>query len=97
MAGLWSVWRSSAGEKVPTCTIITTEANELVAPLHDRMPVILPESSWPGWLGETPATNDELKAMLRPLPPHRLQVWPVDRRIGNVKNEGADLAVPTTL
>jgi putative SOS response-associated peptidase YedK len=41
MAGLWSVWRSPAGEKIPTCTIITTDANKAIAPLHDRMPVVL--------------------------------------------------------
>jgi putative SOS response-associated peptidase YedK len=92
MAGLWSVWRSPTGEKIPTCTIITTDANELVAPLHDRMPVILQEKDWPAWLGEVQASNDDLKGMLRPAPPDQLQVWPVDRRVGNVKNEGAELA-----
>jgi putative SOS response-associated peptidase YedK len=94
MAGLWSVWRSAAGEKIPTCTIITTEANELVAPLHDRMPVILAEQNWPPWLGEQTATDDELKTMLKPAPADQLKMWPVDRRIGNVKNEGSDLVVP---
>jgi putative SOS response-associated peptidase YedK len=47
MAGPWSVWRSPAGEKIPTCTILTTDANEAIAPLHDRMPVTLPETTWP--------------------------------------------------
>jgi putative SOS response-associated peptidase YedK len=97
MAGLWSTWWSPAGEKVPTCTIITTDANEAVAQLHDRMPVILPDETWPAWLGETPATADELRAMLKPLPDGMLDIWPVDKRVGNVKNEGADLAVPITL
>ena len=94
MAGLWSVWRSPAGEKIPTCTVITTDANEPIAPLHDRMPVILPEHAWPGWLGETQATGDELRGMLKPLAPEQLQIWAVDKRVGNVKNDGADLAVP---
>jgi putative SOS response-associated peptidase YedK len=97
MAGLWSVWWSPAGEKVPTCTIITTDANELVATLHDRMPVILPEPTWPAWLGEKPATDDELKAMMRPAPPDQLQMWAVDKRVGNVKSDGADLVIPITL
>jgi len=97
MAGLWSTWWSPAGEKVPTCTIITTDANEAVAQLHDRMPVILPDETWPAWLGATPATADELRAMLKPLPDGMLDIWPVDKRVGNVKNEGADLAVPITL
>jgi putative SOS response-associated peptidase YedK len=97
MAGLWSVWRSPASEKIPTCTIITTDANEGVAPLHDRMPVILEERHWPAWLGETPASDDDLHAMLKPLPPDQMEVWPVNRRVGNVKNEGPHLAIPITL
>ena len=97
MAGLWSVWRSPAGEKIPTCTIITTDANEAVAPIHDRMPVILPEASWPAWLGEREATAEELRAMLTPLPAAQLQIWPVDKRVGNVKNDGQELAQPVTI
>ena len=94
MAGLWSVWRSPAGEKVPTCTIITTDANEVIAPLYDRMPVILAEATWAAWLGEIQADPDELQAMLTPSPPEQLQMWPVDKLVGNVKNEGAELVVP---
>jgi putative SOS response-associated peptidase YedK len=94
MAGLWSAWRSPTGEKVPTCTVITTEANERIAPIHDRMPVILPERHWPAWLGEVPATNEELRALLAPLPPDEMDMWPVDRRVGNVKNDCAELAMP---
>jgi putative SOS response-associated peptidase YedK len=97
MAGLWSVWWSPAGEKIPTCTIITTGANELVAPLHDRMPVILPEENWPAWLGETEARDADLKALLKPLPDDQLQMWPVDKRVGNVKNDSAELTTPITL
>jgi putative SOS response-associated peptidase YedK len=97
MAGLWSAWWAPTGEKVPTCTVITTEANERIAPIHDRMPVILPERHWPAWLGEVPASAEELRTMLAPLPPDELDMWPVDRRVGNVKNEGADLAVPLIL
>jgi putative SOS response-associated peptidase YedK len=58
------------------------------------MPVILPAATWSGWLGETEATADDLRSMLKPLPPEQLQIWPVDKRVGNVKNEGAELALP---
>jgi putative SOS response-associated peptidase YedK len=97
MAGLWSAGRSPTGEKVPTCTVITTEANERIASIHDRMPVILPERHWPAWLGEVSATPEELRAMLVPLPSEEIEMWPVDRRVGNVNNEGADLALPVPL
>jgi putative SOS response-associated peptidase YedK len=50
-AGLWEEWKSPAGV-IKTCTIITTESNTLIAPLHDRMPVILAEEDWPAWLAK---------------------------------------------
>lgn len=94
MAGLWEEWRGSR-----SCTIITTEANGLIGAIHDRMPVILSDEQWPAWLGETPSTSAELLAMLKPFPSERLAMWPVDKRVGNVKNEGPDLAdrVPEAL
>lgn len=91
MAGLWESWKSPEGEWLRSCTIITTDANELMMRVHDRMPVILGFEDWPAWLGETPATLAELKAMLRPFPAERLIMWPVDRKVGNVKNEGPEL------
>jgi putative SOS response-associated peptidase YedK len=97
MAGLWSVWRSQAGEKVPTCTIITTDANEAITPIHDRMPVILPEGTWPAWLGEQETATDELHALLKPISPEALQLWPVDKGVGNVKNDAVELARPILL
>jgi putative SOS response-associated peptidase YedK len=63
--------------------MITTEANELIAPLHDRMPVILAKEDWPAWLGEVPATDIELKALLKPFPADRMKLWPVSRDVGN--------------
>ena len=69
MAGLWSRWKSPAsGEEILSCTILTCSPNNAMGELHDRMPVILAEADWPKWLGETPATEDELLAMLRPCP-----------------------------
>jgi putative SOS response-associated peptidase YedK len=71
MAGLWDEWKSPVGETIRSCTVITCAANEVIGELHDRMPVILAEKDWPKWLGEEPATPDELKALLFP-PPLRL-------------------------
>ena len=64
MAGLWSTLEGSeAGGEVPSCTILTCAPNDVMADLHDRMPVILAESDWPKWLGETQASEEELLAL----------------------------------
>jgi putative SOS response-associated peptidase YedK len=95
MAGLWAKWRDpKSGDEIQSCTILTTRSNEVMAQLHDRMPVILDKADWPKWLGEEPATDEELLAILRPSPDQVLRVWPVDKKVGNVRNRGAELALP---
>jgi putative SOS response-associated peptidase YedK len=95
MAGLWAKWkdRKSAGE-VLSSTILTCGPNDVMAELHDRMPVILAERDWPKWLGEEAATDDELLALLKPCPDDVLKIWPVGKAVGNVKNTGPQLAMP---
>jgi putative SOS response-associated peptidase YedK len=90
-AGLWDVWQPPDGKPLKSFSIITTRANELLEPLHGRMPVLLPPERWAAWLGEMPATHGELKAMLTPYPGSAMAFWPVDRRVGNVKNDSRDL------
>jgi putative SOS response-associated peptidase YedK len=97
MAGLWDMWRSPAGETVRSFTIVTTAANPLLAPLHERMPVILDPDAWPIWLGEVATDSERLKALLAPYPADRMVVWPVDKRVGNVKNKDAGLVEPVAL
>ncbi len=97
MAGLWDFWKDPEGKWLRSCTIITTDANELIAPLHNRMPVVLEADAWPGWLGEAKATEVELKGMLKPYASERMALWPVDRKVGNVRNEGRELAEPIAL
>jgi putative SOS response-associated peptidase YedK len=92
MAGLWEVWTSPSGERIRSCTIITTEANETIGQIHDRMPVILAEEDWAKWLGEEPAADDELYSLLAPCPPEMIKTWPVQQRVGNVRNNSPDLA-----
>ena len=92
MGGLWEAWKNpEIGEWMRSCTVITTDANDLMAPIHDRMPVIIGSEHWEKWLGEEAANDNELKAMLTPFPSQRMASWPVDRRVGNVKNDAADL------
>jgi len=97
MAGLWEEWTAANGERIKTVTIITCEANDLIRRLHDRMPVILAEEDWPKWLGETPASDAELKALLKPYSSEQMKLWPVDKKVGNVRNNGPDLIRPVAL
>jgi putative SOS response-associated peptidase YedK len=68
MAGLWAKWKSATGEEVLSCTILTCPPNHIIGELHNRMPVILGEADWAKWLGEEPAAEEELLALLRPVP-----------------------------
>ncbi|HXW41151.1 MAG TPA: SOS response-associated peptidase [Xanthobacteraceae bacterium] len=93
-AGLWDLWQPPNGSALKSFAIITTQANELLKTLHDRMPVVLSPERWAAWLGEAAATDAELKAMLQPYPGLAMAFWPVDRRVGNVKNDSPDLFAP---
>jgi putative SOS response-associated peptidase YedK len=92
-AGIWEGWRSPDGTILRTFAIVTTTANAQMAVLHERMPVILEGADWPIWLGEQPGDAAEL---LRPSREGLLRVWQVDKRVGNVRNDGPDLLVPVT-
>jgi putative SOS response-associated peptidase YedK len=97
LAGLRERWEGPDGV-LDTCTILTTAANELMAPIHDRMPVVLPPSAYAAWLdlsgGPAPGRQDRLQDLLAPCPASFLQAYPVHPRVGNVRNEGAGLAAP---
>jgi putative SOS response-associated peptidase YedK len=58
------------------------------------MPVLLAPEHWPAWLGESRASDSDLRAMLRPYPAAAMACWPVDRRVGNVRNDDPDLLTP---
>jgi putative SOS response-associated peptidase YedK len=92
LAGLWEGWRGPGGEVVRTFTIITTNANDKLRALHDRMPVSLPRNAWRAWLGEEPPEADDLLALLRPYPSSDLVAWPVPRRVGRVAEDDPGLA-----
>ena len=84
MAGLWESWRAAEGEVVETCCIITTDANELMRPIHDRMPVLLDKGKWQTWLNPKTASRESLQAMLNPHEPESMQAWPVTRELNRV-------------
>jgi putative SOS response-associated peptidase YedK len=90
-AGIWEDWSSPDGEELHTFSTITTDANRQLAALQDRMPVILEKADWPLWLGEV---EGDVRALLRPLSEDMLRVWHVDKRVGNVRNDGPELIEP---
>ncbi|MBC7907534.1 MAG: SOS response-associated peptidase [Rhodospirillaceae bacterium] len=94
IAGLWENWKDPEGHWLRTCTIITTAANELVARLHDRMPVILAPADYGRWLGDEPAEPGDVLGLLRPYPTDLMTAYPVSREVSNVRNEGPQLLEP---
>ena len=91
LAGIWETWKSPDGERLQTFATITTDANSLLAPIQDRMPVIVQREDWPLWLGEV---DGEVAALLRPAAKDVLRFWPIDKKVGNVRNDGPDLIEP---
>ena len=87
LAGLWENWKDpQSGEWVRTFTIITTDANELVAKLHDRMPVVIAPEDHNRWLnGSSPGE------LLKPFPADRMVMWPVSPKLNPPKNDSPDL------
>ena len=94
LGGMWEVWRSPGGETLRTFATLTTEANPTLALIQDRMPVIIERTDWPLWLAEV---DGDVTALLRPLPADRLRIWPIERTVNNVRNDGPELLVPSSL
>jgi putative SOS response-associated peptidase YedK len=92
--GMWEEWRSPDGEKLRTFATITTEANNQLSVIQDRMPVIIEREDWPVWLGEA---EGDPKSLLGAAPEDVLRVWPVDKKVGNFRNDGPELLEPRTL
>lgn len=94
LAGLWEIWRPPAGQPLESFTIITTQANTFLAPLHDRMPVILPEEGWCAWLDLAPVEAFQLLRWLTPAPESWLEFFPVSRAVNNPAYDAPDCLVP---
>jgi putative SOS response-associated peptidase YedK len=89
-AGLWERWHKASGEPVDTCTVITTSPNELIADLHDRMPVILPQTVYDEWLEPAPLDADRLKEVLAPHPALGMEAYPVSTYVNKPVNDGPE-------
>lgn len=93
-AGLWELWRGAGGEVLETCALLVTEANALVAPVHDRMPVILAPERFDRWLDPDELAPDRLAEFLRPFPPEDLEAYPVSPAVNRPGAEGPELIRP---
>jgi putative SOS response-associated peptidase YedK len=92
-AGLYDYWRDAEGRPLATFTIVTTGPNELMASIHNRMPVILSREDERAWLD--PATPfDHVLALLRPYPAERMHAYPVSTLVNNPRNDGQQLITP---
>lgn len=80
-AGIWDRWRDPAGSVIETCSILTTTANELLRPLHDRMPVILAKKDFNRWLNLQINKTEELSDLFEPLPVHALEMFAVTPQV----------------
>jgi putative SOS response-associated peptidase YedK len=90
-AGLWERWQGVGQQVIESCTILTTEANEILRPVHDRMPVILSPDDYELWLDEDLRKRELLKDLLRPYPAEEMLSYPVSTAINSPQNQGATL------
>jgi putative SOS response-associated peptidase YedK len=95
-AGLWENWRSPEGVELQTCSLITTAANELVSPLHDRMPVILRGATIETWLDPAIVDPPRLEPLLAPLAGAEMKATPVSALVNNVRNENPECIAAVT-
>ena len=92
-AGIWDHWNGQE-PAIDSCSIITTDANELSQPIHDRMPVILRGAAAEAWLDPTIEDPRALAEMVRPFPAELITCYPVGRAVGSVKNNGPQCIEP---
>jgi putative SOS response-associated peptidase YedK len=95
-AGLWDRWEGPDEDAVETCTILTTAANAVLAPIHDRMPVIVPPGEYDRWLDPSNKDPDSLAPFLVPFPPEGMLAYPVNPRVNvpSADDKGCIAALP---
>lgn len=93
-AGLWDSWNSPDGSQIKSCTIITTQPNELTSIIHDRMPVILHPRDYAKWLDPSAQTPEQLKPLLKPFPAEMMNAYPVSTLVNTPANDIPELVVP---
>ncbi len=91
LAGIWETWRDPAtDEDIRTFAIVTTDANAMIADIHDRMPVILHPEDYERWLSPEPEAPD----LMKPFPPDLMTMWKIGSKVGSPKNDTPDILDP---
>ncbi len=93
-AGLWEHWQPADGSEVRSAAIITAEPNELMAFIHNRMPVILPPNSYSQWLDPAPQSPTRLQSLLVPYPAGEMEAYPVSTLVNSPGNDRAECILP---
>ncbi len=96
-AGLYNDWTSPEGEEIITSTIITTDSNELVQPLHDRMPVITPSDKYDLWLDTSIHDKDRLTPILKAFPSEKMELYPVTQKMNSFKHNDPENIKPAEM
>ena len=91
MAGLWEKWKDNQGNVMPSCTIITTEANDFLAPIHNRMPVILPRDAEGVWLDQDVKDSASLTSILAPYSDGALDAYEISTLVNYARNNGPEV------
>lgn len=91
MGGLWESWKAPDGTILRTACIITTGPNEIMTPIHERMPVIVAPENWQSWLSGAP---EDIAGLVVPYRDGELQAWPVSRRVSKTQDDDAELIEP---
>lgn len=88
-AGLWEIW-DKEGDVIKSCTILTTAANQLLEPIHDRMPVILQPKDYDTWLDRENTKSDRLTSLLMPYSAEEMMAYPVGKKVNSPKNNSPE-------
>ena len=95
-AGIWERWERE-GQILESCAIIVTQANDLMKPIHDRMPVILSPEFYDAWMNGKETNTSNLKSLLVPYPSDRMKAYPISNMINSPRNDHSDLMLPLTI
>jgi putative SOS response-associated peptidase YedK len=93
-AGLWDEWQSPEGSSIRSCTIVTTAPNNLMAAIHNRMPVILHSKDYAEWLEPLPQTAEKLNPLIKDFPAELMEAYPVSTLVNSPANDRADCVLP---
>ena len=96
LGGIWEYWAVEGHDPVLSCAIIVTDANELIANLHERMPLIIAREDWDRWLDPELTDAAEIEKLLKPFPAEEMRAYPVSTRVNDAKIDDATLVEPLT-